>query len=140
MAVKTRSKNATLTFLRLAYSAPGPHEAESEQQVRRHTLPATKGLPFVKLRANDQPMWRPDSYWDVGPTGKRSVDVQLGRSYARQAISAMKADGNSDLIALVLQDIIRDGIERTGKTGHGRLSATVQGFLMEISETIAAAP
>jgi hypothetical protein len=139
MAVKTRSKNSTLTFLRLAYSAPAPHEGESEQ-FRRHTLPTTKALPFVKLRANDQPLWRPDSYWHVGPTGKRVVDVQLGRTYARKAIAAMKADGNSDLIALVLQDIIRDGIERTGKTGHGRLSATVQGFLMEISETIAAAP
>ena len=139
MAVKTRSKNSTLTFLRLAYSAPAPHEGESEH-FRRHTLPTTKALPFVKLRANDQPLWRPDSYWHVGPTGKRVVDVQLGRTYARKAIAAMKADGNSDLIALVLQDIIRDGIERTGKTGHGRLSATVQGFLMEISETIAAAP
>src|SRR5262245_33375791 len=100
MAVKARSKSPKLTFLRLAYSAPAPHEATGEQ-LRRFTLPATKALLFVKLRAHDQPMWRPDSFWHVLPTGKRTSDVQLGRAHARKAIAAMQADQNSDLVALV---------------------------------------
>jgi hypothetical protein len=55
-------------------------------------LPAAKALPFVKLRANDQPMWRPESFWCFEPTGKRDTDVRLGRKYAREAIAAMKTD------------------------------------------------
>jgi len=139
MAVKARSKSSKLTFLRLAYSAPAPHESAGEEQVRRFTLPATKALPFVKLRPDDQPMWRPDSFWNVSATGKRTADVQLGRAYARQAIAAMQADHNSDLVGWILQDIIRDNVERAHKTGNTRLSPTVRGFLMEVSEALAAA-
>jgi hypothetical protein len=138
MAVKARSKSSRLSFLRLAYSAPAPQESIGEQ-VRRFTLPATKSLPFVKLRSHDQPMWRPDRFWHVLPTGKRAADIQLGRAYARKAIAAMKADHNSDLLALVLQDIIRESIERAGKTGNARLNPTVRGFLMEVSESLAVA-
>ena len=139
MAVKSRSNSSRLAFPRLAYSAPAPHECAGEQ-ILRSTLPATKALPFVKLRAHDQPMWRPQSYWHVEPTGRRAIDVAVGRSYAHKAIAAMKADRNGDLIALVLQDIIGDSIERMGKRGHRRLNPTVLGFLIEISEAVAAAP
>jgi len=103
-------------------------------------LSATKALPFVKLRADDQPLLRPESFWHVEPTGKREMDVRLGRKYARQAVAAMKADHNAHLIALIVQDIIKDAIERTGKKGRGRRSAIMLGFLTEISEAIAAAP
>jgi hypothetical protein len=102
-------------------------------------MPATKALPFVKLRPDDHPLWRPESYWNVEPIGTRRVGVQLGRQYAREAIAAMKADNNSDLIALVVQDIIKDAIERGGKKGRARHSPAALGFLAEISQTIAGA-
>ena len=140
MAVKLRSKSSRSTpFLRLAYSAPAPDESTVEE-LRRFMLSATKALPFVKLRADDQPLLRPESFWHVEPTGKRETDVRLGRKYARQAIAAMKADHNAHLIAFIVQDIIKDAIERSGKKGRGRRSAIVLGFLTEISEVIAAAP
>ena len=98
-------------------------------------LPATKALPFVKLRADDQPWWHPESYWSVRPTGKRGTDVEFGRAYARKAIAAMKADHNKGLISLIVQDIIRDAAHRSGR---GRLSYLALGFLNEISHHLAA--
>jgi hypothetical protein len=123
--------------LRLAYSAPEPDSATIEE-LRRLTLPATKALPFVKLRINDQPLWRPECYWSVQSTGKRGLDVALGRAYARRAITAMKADHNPTLIGLIIQDIISDSVKRGGKNGRGRLSHLALGFLNEISRTVAA--
>ena len=140
MAAKTRSKFARpASFLRVAYSAPAPDES-IETEIRRFTLPATKALAFVKLRANDQPMLRPESYWHVRPTGKRQRDVQIGRQYAREAMAAMKADRNSSLIALIIQDIIKDAVDRTAKKGRSLQSPIVLGFLAEISGSLAAAP
>ena len=136
MAVKTRSRSSRLApFLRLAYSAPAS-QGSTVEEIRRLTLPATKALPFVRLRADDQPWWRPESYWCVRPTGKRDVDVRLGRKYARDAITAMKADHNRRLIADIVQDIITDAVERRGKRACGGLTPTVLGFLAEISEAI----
>jgi hypothetical protein len=136
MAAKSRSKpkRSSTPFLRLAYSAPSPEESVGAE-ILRFTLPATKALPFVKVRDNDQPLWRPESYWNVEPTGKREDDLRLGRKYARLAIAAMKADHNGDLIARVLRDIVKDSVER----GGGRSNPTVLGFLAEVSEIIAAA-
>jgi hypothetical protein len=135
-----RSKSPkSVSFLRVAYSAPVPDES-SPAELRRFMLPATKALSFVKLRANDQPMWRPESYWHVSPTGKRQKDVQMGREYAREAIAAMKADRNGDLIALIVQDIIKGAVEQTEKKGRRMQSAIVLGFLAEISGSLAAAP
>jgi hypothetical protein len=140
MAAKSQSKSKrSAPFLRLAYSAPTPDESIAAE-IRRFTLPATKALPFVKVRDNDQPLWRPESFWHVESTGKRENDVRLGRKYARLAIAAMKADHDSDLIALVIQDIIRNAVESIGKSGCGRNSPAVLGFLAEISEAIAAVP
>ena len=124
-------------FLRLAYSAPAPDHALGEE-IRRFTLPATKALPFVKVRAHDQPLVRPESFWNVESTGTRENDVRMGRQYARLAIAAMKADRDSDLIARVIQDIIKDAVARIGKNGRGRNSPAAMGFLAEISEVIAA--
>ncbi|HLH96750.1 MAG TPA: hypothetical protein VKW08_16685 [Xanthobacteraceae bacterium] len=124
-------------FLRLAYSAPTPDQALGEE-IRRFTLPATKALPFVKVGPNDQPLVRPESFWNVESTGKRENDVRLGRRYAQLAIAAMKADRDSDLIALVIQDIIKDAVARVSKSGRGRSSPAALGFLAEISEVIAA--
>jgi hypothetical protein len=138
MAAKTRrmpSKSAP--FLRLAYSAPLPQESAD---IRRYTLPATKALPFVKLKDNDQPMWRPESFWHVRPTGNWERDVQTGRKYARLAIAAMKADRNSNLISLIIQDIIKDSVKQATKTGSRRHGPTVLGFLAEISECAGAVP
>jgi hypothetical protein len=125
--------------LRLAYSAPALQES-TIAEIRRLMLPATKALPFVKLKANDQPMWRPESFWHIKPTGKREMDVRLGRKYACEAIAAMKADHNSHLIAHIIQDIIKDASERTGEKGRGRYIPIVLGFLLGISEAIAGAP
>jgi hypothetical protein len=127
------------SFLRVAYSAPPPGQSTLEE-IRRFTLPATKALPFVKLRANDQPLLRPESYWHVASTGKRQRDVQIGREYAREAIAAMKADRNSDLIALIVQDIIKAAVDRTEKKGRWTQSAMASGFLAEISGSLATAP
>jgi hypothetical protein len=140
MAAKTRSKSSRpASFLRVAYSAPAP-DASIGAEIRRFTLPATKALPFVKLRAKDQPMLRPESFWHVRPTGKRERDVQIGRHYAQLAIAAMKADRNSNLIALIVQDIIKDAVDRSAKKGRGLQSPTVLGFLAEISDSLAATP
>jgi hypothetical protein len=125
-------------FLRLAYSAPPPQEKNGD--IRRYTLPAAKALPFVKLRADDQPMWRPESFWCVRTTGKWEQDIQIGRKYARLAIAAMKADRSSDLISLIIQDIIKDSVEQAAKTGRRRHTPTVLGFLAEISQCAGAAP
>jgi hypothetical protein len=126
------------SFLRLAYSAPPPQEKNGD--IRRYTLPATKALPFVRLRANDQPMWRPESFWCVRSTGKWERDIQIGRKYARLAIAAMKADRSSDLISLIIQDIIKNSVEHAAKTGHRRHTPIVLGFLAEISQCTAATP
>ena len=140
MAAGTRSKSARpAAFLRVAYSAPAPDESIATE-LRRFTLPATKALPFVKPRADDQPLLRPESFWDVRPTGNRQRDIQIGRQYARAAIAAMKADRNSSLIALIIQDIIRDAVDRTGKKGRSLQSPMVLGFLAEISGSLAATP
>jgi hypothetical protein len=137
MAIKVRSKfERPTTFLRVAYSAPKLSEATVEG-IRRFLLPATKALPFVKLKTNDQPMWRPESFWHIEPTGKRETDVRLGRKYAHEAITAMKADHNSHLIAHIIQDIIKDAIQHAGEQGRGRRNAVVLGFLSGISEAIA---
>ena len=135
MATKTGSLRPA-SFLRVAYSAPGPDESRVAE-ICRFTLPATKALPFVKLRANDQPMWRPESYWHVQSSGKRTKDLQTGRAYARRAIAAMKADRNRDLISLIVQDIIKSSIELTAKAGSSMQSPIVLGFLAEISGTLA---
>jgi len=123
--------------LRLAYSAPEPDNSTIEE-LRRLTSPATKALPFVRLRANDQPLLRPEGYWQARSTGKRGMDVALGRSYARKAIAAMKADHNAALIALILEDIIHDAAQRGGKNGRSRISHVARGFLDEISQSLAA--
>jgi hypothetical protein len=139
MAAKARSKAArSASFLRVAYSAPAPGES-IEAELRRFTLPATKALPFVKLRTDDQPMLRPESFWHVRPSGKRERDVQIGRQYARAAIAAMKADRNSSLIAMIIQDIVRDALDGSLKKGRSAQSPTVLGFLAEISERLAVA-
>jgi hypothetical protein len=139
MAARTRSKSLRpAAFLRVAYSAPAPEEAVGTE-IRRFTLPATKALPFVKLRPNDQPMLRPESFWHVRPTGKRQRDVQIGRQYARAAIAAMKADRNSSLLALIIQDIVKDAVDRAATNGGSPQSPTVLGFMAEISEALAAA-
>ena len=140
MAVNLRS-NSTISapHLRLVYSAPAPDESIASK-IHRFTLPATKSLPFVKVRANDQPFWAPESFWHVKSTGNREKDIQLGRKYARLTIAAMKADRDCHLVALVVQDIIKDAINKTGKKGRGIRSPISSGFLAEISEVIAAAP
>jgi hypothetical protein len=140
MGAKTRSKSARpASFLRVVYSAPAPGESIGTE-ILRFTLPATKALPFVKLRPNDQPMLRPESFWHVRPSGKREKDVQIGRQYAREAIAAMKADRNSGLIALIIQDIIRNAVGQSAKKGPGLQNPTVLGFLAEISALLAVAP
>lgn len=106
------------------------------KEFRRLTMPATKALPFVKLRPNDQPLWRPESFWNVEPVGKRQTTVELGRRYARDAIAAMKVDHNSQLIALIVQDIITDAVARV-RTRRARDPAAL-GFLYGLSEAIAA--
>ena len=135
MGTKTGSTSLRpASFLRVAYSAPAPDES-GVAEIHRHTLPATKALPFVKLRPHDQPMLRPESYWHIRPTGKRQHDVQIGRQHARAAIAAMKADRNSSLLAMIMQDIVKDAVERGGNPQ----SPTVLGFLAEISHALAAA-
>jgi hypothetical protein len=137
MAVELRSKSSRrVAFPRLAYSAPTLSEA-TFRDIMRLTRPATKALPFVRLRANDQPLWRPECYWCVEPSGNRKADFALGRRYARAALAAMKADDSSHLIADIVQDIIREEIARGGKAGRGACSPAARGFLAEISETIA---
>jgi hypothetical protein len=121
--------------LRLAYSAPEPDNCTLEE-LHRLMLPATKALPFVKLRADDQPWWHPESYWSVRPTGNRGTDVELGRAYARKAIAAMKADHNRGLVSLIIRDIIHDAANRSV---GGRLSCLALGFLNEISHQLGAA-
>jgi hypothetical protein len=140
MAAKAKAKSLRpASFLRIAYSAPAPDES-IKAEIRRFTLPATKALPFVKVRANDQPMLRPACFWHVQPTGKRQRDIQIGRHYAREAIAAMKADGNSSLVALIIQDIIKEVVDQTTKRGRSMQTPTILGFLAEISDSLAAAP
>jgi hypothetical protein len=136
MTIKVRSGAGSTTFLRLAYSAP-VQDKSTAAELRRYMQPATKALPFVKLRAHDQAMWRPESYWHVKSTQDKERDVRLGRRYAHAAIAAMKADRNSALIALILQDIARVSAEPTSKRGPRTLSPIAQGFLSEIGAAVA---
>jgi hypothetical protein len=82
-------------------------------------------------------MWRPESYWHINTTGKRVSDLRLGRRYARAAVAAMKADGNSHLIAHVVHDMVRDAIGGTNKKGFNPKCAVMRGFLAEMSEALA---
>ena len=132
MAVKLHSKSPRPTAcLRLAYSAPAPDVTVIED-FRRYTLPATKSLAFVKLRAHDQPMWRPASYWHVTSTGKREMDLHLGRRYARAAVfrrPQSSADGRAvpaiDRSSRSVRPhrLYRDAECRARGTGEGRLAA-----------------
>ena len=135
MPKSRRTPALPAAHLRLAYSAPTVDPATVEE-LRRFTMPATKALAFVKLRPNDQPLWRPERYWSVAPRKSRKAAVELGRRYARDAIAAMKADRDPQLIALIVQDIVADAIERS-RERKGR-SQVALGFLQQISETIAA--
>jgi hypothetical protein len=136
MTAKLRSKSPRPSAnLRLAYSAPGP-EVPVIENVHRYTLPATKSLAFVKLSAHDQPMWRPESYWHVTSTGKRALDLRLGRKYAQAAIAAMKADCNTHLVACILQDMLSDAIKGAYNKGRNSNRAVMRGFLAEISESL----
>ena len=119
--------------LRLAYSAPELDNSTIEE-LRRLTLAATKALPFVKLRANDQPLWRPECYWNVRPTGKKQLDFELGQTYARKAITAIEVDRNTALIGFIIQDIIHDAVVNR----RGRLSHVALGFLNKISQAVGA--
>jgi hypothetical protein len=123
-------------YPRLAYSAPSSRE-ETATRNGPYALSATKDLPFVELQAHDQPLWHPKSFWRVRSTGDRRRDMQLGRRYARQAISAMKADGNGALIALIIQDIIKDAVDQATRAGRRHHSPIVLGFLRELSQSIA---
>jgi hypothetical protein len=133
------SSSKKVPYLRLAYSAPDANSSIAAD-ILRYTLPATKALPFVKLRDNDQPLWRPECFWHVESTGERKSDVSLGRKYARLAVAAMKADRDSQLIASIIQDIIRDSVARTKGRGRARPSPIAMGFLAEISELMARQP
>ena len=136
MPTKSRRTPALpAAHLRLAYSAPTVDPATVEE-LRRYTMPATKALAFVKLRPHDQPLWRPERYWSVAPRKSRKAAVELGRRYARDAIAAMKADRDPQLVALIMQDIVADAIERS-RERKGR-SQVALGFLQQISEAIAA--
>ena len=136
MPTKSRRTPALpAAHLRLAYSAP-TIDPSTVEELRRYTMPATKALAFVKLRPNDQPLWRPERYWSVAPRKSRKAAVELGRRYARDAIAAMKADRDPQLIALIVQDIVADAIERS-RERKGR-SQVALGFLQQISEAIAA--
>jgi hypothetical protein len=136
MPTKSRRTPALpATHLRLAYSAPTV-DPSTVEELRRFTMPATKALAFVKLRPNDQPLWRPERYWNVASRKNRKAAVELGRRYARDAIAAMKVDRDPQLIALIVQDIISDAVERS-RERKGR-SQVALGFLQEISEAIAA--
>jgi hypothetical protein len=137
MTVKTRSRAITpVAFPRLAYSAPSLEDT-TVKDLMRLTLPATKALPFVRLRAGDQPWWRPECYWCVEPTGSIKKDFELGRRYARAALAAMKADDNQRLIRDILQDIVKDAVEHAGRRGRGRRNGAARGFLAEVSEALA---
>ena len=65
------------------------------------------------------------------------MDLRLGRKYARQAVAAMKSDHNTQLIAHVVQDMMRDASKRTNKKGHDLSSSIVRGFLAEIGVILA---
>ena len=52
----------------------------------------------------------------------------------------MKADGNSSLVALIIQDIIKEVVDQTTKRGRSMQTPTILGFLAEISDSLAAAP
>ena len=135
MPKSRRTPALPAAHLRLAYSAP-TIDPSTVEELRRYTMPATKALAFVKLRPNDQPLWRPERYWSVAPRKSRKAAVELGRRYARDAIAAMKADRDPQLIALIVQDIVADAIERS-RERKGR-SQVALGFLQQISEAIAA--
>ena len=135
MPKSRRTPALPAAHLRLAYSAP-TIDPSTVEELRRYTMPATKALAFVKLRPNDQPLWLPERYWSVAPRKSRKAAVELGRRYARDAIAAMKADRDPQLVALIMQDIVADAIERS-RERKGR-SQVALGFLQQISEAIAA--
>lgn len=56
-----------------------------------------------------------------------------------EAMAAMRADRNSSLVALIIQDIIKDAVDQTIKKGRSMQSPTVLGYLAQISESLAAA-
>ena len=137
MTVKMQSGSARGTaFLRLAYSAPVPDHSTAEE-LRRYLQSATKALPFVKLRAHDQPLWRPECYWHVKSTQDNERAVRLGRKYARAAMAAMKVDRNEGLIGLIVQDIMRAAASRAGTRRRPTLCPIAQGFLSEIGAAVA---
>jgi hypothetical protein len=105
-------------------------------EIRSVFFPTVKTLPFVKLKKDDEPSWRPERYWCVEPQGRWLAQRKLGASYARDLLAAMRADGcRSSVLAHVLQDLIRDCRERDKEEGP-----LVIGFLHELARILMREP
>jgi hypothetical protein len=70
-----------------------PSHKWTEEEIAQLLMSAIKALPFVKLKKDDQPMWRPESYWHVSQTRNLEQDQARGERYAIEAVAAMRSDG-----------------------------------------------
>lgn len=107
----------------------------NEANLRTVFFPTVMALPFIKLKKDHQPGWRPESFWSIEPSGRYSAQRKLGQSYARDLVAAMRADRCApSVLGSVLLDVIRDCHER------GEESALVVGFLHELARILVGAP
>jgi hypothetical protein len=100
-------------------------------------MPAIKALPFVELRKDDQPMWRPESYWQVSQMRNREQDQARGERYATEAVAAMRSDGRNVLHS-VFRDMIDAGVKREIEARKEKRSAkrdsVMFGFLHQLAK------
>jgi hypothetical protein len=115
-----------------------PEHEWTEAEVRRVYEPAIKALPFVGLKKDAEPRWRPESYWRVTQSTSKDQDEVRGQHYAIAAVAAMRADGCN-----VLPDIFRDMIDASvkreldaikNKRRYPKRDTVMRGFLDQLAK------
>jgi hypothetical protein len=111
---------------------PFPDRYWTPERIAKHLSLATKALPFVKVKDNDQPGWLPENYWAVTPTGQFIADRDQGREYARLAVDAMRADHTPGLLGWIVHDMVKDAVASAGKRQRKTGGAIRMGFMDEL--------
>jgi hypothetical protein len=128
--------NPTPKFHVIEGDRPPAHEW-TEEEIRCLLMSAIKALPFVKLRKDDQPMWRPESYWHVSQTRNREQDQARGERYAIEAVAAMRSDG-VNVLHNIFRDMVDAGVKREIKAQKEKRSAkrdsVMFGFLRQLAK------
>jgi hypothetical protein len=114
-----------------------PDHEWTAAEVRRMAEPSIKALPFVKVKKDAEPMWVPESYWNVTQTNDRQQDEYRGEHYAILTFAAMRAD-DRNVLHSIFRAMIDAGIQRAlaaQKAGRRfpKADLVMKGFLDQLA-------